>query len=1063
MERFLKAVAKGYMEHYADLSRFTFVMPNKRSGSFLLKYLKDESTSPRLSPRIVSISEFVADNVDEVAGSRIDLIFRLYLSYMEVGHAGEDMTFEKFLKWGETILNDFVEVDMQLIDADEIYQNIYDFNAIRSDFLTEEQKEVMVEYFGYSPSILDRKSNRLWQKEGEGAPEESKQSDARKRFVTLWQILGPLYHKFKENLEKAGLTTAGGAYRSLAEKVEEGFSPYGDDKLVFVGFNALSGAERKIFKTLKKAVTDIGEGVEPKADFVWDMVSPFFAASEDPAVRFVAINSREDHLPSPDWLEPYLERTVPVKAPEVEIISVPSNVMQVKVASRKLREIAKSVSEEDIRDAKIAVVLPDENLLLPMLFSLPEEYPNPNLTMGFPLRQTPVISFAALLRKLQTRAKKSGEKTYFFFEDIKDILSHPYGAVLFAGVKVSDFIKNLSERKYIVVEKSELAPLGENADLLFRLPGGEGDWKAALDYITDIFVHVIMGLRGGAKANMRGEIEVTYINVYLDALRRLRECLEQYDLPISSGGVFSLADRMIAGETVAFEGEPLEGLQIMGVLETRCLDFDRIIMLSLNERIMPKVGRNSTFIPYSIRVAYGMPPANYQEDIFAYYFFRALGRAQEAVLTYDSRSADTRNPGASRYLLQMKYLPGEVKLKETETQFGMPLQSRHDFEIAKDAAVMEYLGRFIGEAPKPEDRQRKEAQKEADSGQRKEAIKGKNFSASGLNHYFHCPVRFLFCDVLGLYIEREPIESIDAIDLGTIVHDAMMRLYIPQKEEQGKLLARPKVMTAQNLRALLNQRNARGETRVEEEARKAILGVHFHLKEHEWDEGQLRGSAAILHRYIADYIRNVIEADIEHAPFRLWGCEIKELMEHTLPDGRKVRLKMVIDRLDQEGPAGAEGAIRVVDYKTGSPRLEAEGFDNIFDGSHQTQYIFQLLFYSELLVKLLKKNEASDKKEKTVPEEFGDLATLPERLKLVIYAVPRLPADGELKPKVAGLKVETLGQFHAELEEDGKTFLSVLDDKIMEILDPEVPFSGQPTEERCRGCEYKLRCELRSH
>lgn len=1063
MKSFLNIVAEGYLRHYSDLSSLTFIMPNKRSGSFLMKAFSDLSQRVVVAPRIMPVSDFIASVSDFVPDSRIDLLFRLYKCYAALPQADPSISFDKFCSWGETILSDFNEIDMQMVDADEIFKNVFDLNAIRSNFLSSAQRTVMVDYFGYSPEMLEANFSRFWQKfDVEGG-------EVKRKFFALWQLLNVLYKAFKADLEAAGLTTTGGAYRYAAEKIEAGWEPFKSEKLIFVGFNALSVSEVRIFEALKEMRLPGGDA---KADYIWDMAPRIFSQGDGPALKYVAVNSKRENFPPPDWIRPALIASLPDKAPDVKIIAVPSNVMQTKVAGLELASMFSEMSagivesEEEreeriktmLKNARIAIVLPDENLLLPLLFSLPSQIHNPNLTMGFPLRHTPVIGFASLLRKLHQGAVADAGEVLYRFEDVKDFLGHPYSRLLFEGKAVETFIRGYERQRRVMVPLRDLLGIGERARMIFRVFSGDVMAHDIIDYILGVMALIREKFKSGAASEensacghgifLRAEVEKVYVGTYIDSLIRLRNCVAEHHVPLTAKDVFTLADRMIGSESVVFDGRPLEGLQVMGVLETRCLDFDRIIMLSVNEKVIPKVGRNSTFIPNIIRSAFGIPPANYQEELFAYYFYRVLGRCQNAVLTYDSRASENRTPGPSRYLLQLKYLVDNIPLQEVEARFELPRSMQGDIVIEKSEALKPYLERyFISQEPAGENH--------------------KNFSASALNHFFYCQLRYLFADVLSLGEEREKIETIDSIDLGTIVHQVIECLYFPVGM-RGIMLAQPILMTRAFLQGLLDEKSSgKGETRIERETRQAILRVHFGLEEAAAARGKLRGSAAIIFGYITEYIRNIIKADMARAPFRLWGSEIVRTLPYRIvkKDGSTVniRFKMIIDRLDQEGGEGAAMPFRIVDYKTGTVHMEAENLDQVFDGTYAARNIFQLFFYAELLILLVKRGKIK-LPAGVSPEDFE------LNLKVAVYRVPVLPdEEGIVVPSIgktcgsgcAGKQrhVPAVGDLREIEREEGMTFMEKLESHLLSILDYDVPFSATPSEEDCARCDFKLRCE----
>ena len=1058
MKHFLEIIAAGYAKKYKDLSRLTFVMPNKRSGYFLLRYFQQLYDEPVLAPQIVSITDFIARSIPAICDSRLDLLFRLYESYRRV-QDNFNMSFEKFSTWGDTMLGDFNEVDMHMVTPDELFKNVADLNYIRTDFLSEEQKKVMVEYFGCSPDEMFKEAQRFWKGfdrlDGD-VKNPGEKRGSRKEFLSLWQLLPLIYKDFKKNLKEAGLTTEGGAYREAAERIENGYEPFRGDKLVFVGFNALAESERRIFFALKHMKVVIDGNTERKADFVWDIISNNIVDYKNPAVKFVRINARDDNFPSPEWLVPDLYLNLPDHKPKVEVVAVPSNIMQVKVASEildhwktSLRQPVSSgdalqnpdCSEKDSvslpPDSHIAVVLADERLLLPLLHSLPKEYPDPNLTMGFPLKHTSVISYASLLRKLHMHSRYSEHEDIFLFEDVRDLLSHPYSHVLFTSTDIWKVISNVEDSRRLIVSSAVLENLGENASLLFRHFGENTPSTEVISYIKDVFGKVKNNLYRRS-SYLNSNLEKAYIAAYEDALVRLSNCLGEYDIMLTPVGVFNLADRLISGEKVTFEGRPLKGLQVMGMLETRCLDFERVVILSVNEKVIPRVGRTSTFIPNVIRVAFGMPPAHYQEELFAYYFFRILARSNQALLTYDSRSSNSRTPGPSRYLLQMKYLPGAFEYSEKEARFGIPANYCGKLEIPKEGEISERLDRFEVQP----------MELSSDTG--KSDIK--NFSASALDNYMGCQLKFLYQNVLELYVEEEKLETINAIDLGRIIHGAIEQLYIPKNEDRGHFLTSPKVMTYSKLQGILNQKTANGESLIEEVVKREIIRKHFHVTEEQVAKGQLHGSAVFLLDYIVNYVKNIIRADMQQAPFRLWGTEIKGTVPYPLNDGRVVNVKMVIDRLDQEGESG-DNSFRIIDYKTGTVHIEAPAFEDIFKGNYKAHNIFQLFLYAELLVFMVEKGTIQ------LPKEI-DRDRFIQNLNVAIYAVLQLPDDkGIMFPKIDNVKISSLADLHAYEADNGVSFRNLLDDLLSEILNREKPFRGEISDRQCAWCDYRLRCE----
>ena len=1037
MKGFLESVAEGYACAFKGcLDKVTFVMPNKRSGSFLLRELSTYCGSPVVAPRIVTITDFVADITEGVVNHRMPSLFLLYDCYKALSDVG-DMDFDKFNAWGETVLNDFNEIDMAMVDPAAIFKNVNDYNSIRTDFLDDDQKKVIEKYFGYSYQEGAREGRDTFWKTFEGIEEVGEDGNIRKRYYALWQVLYPLYTLFKKRLAEEGLTTSGGAFREAVEKLEGGHEPYPGEKIVMVGFNALTEAERRIFTALRNMEVEIKGKKIPKADFIWDPVSELLAGEDDPAVRFVGCNMEEGRFPSPEWMRPYLDMSRPDSAPNVEVIAVPSNVMQAKVISACLSS-SLGERQEEVSNARVAVVLPDENLLLPLLYSLPEDLSNPNLTMGYPLRHTPVVSFVGLLRRMQARVRNVNGHPEFFFEDVADLLGHPYAKIIFGSERIGRYIAKMNEEKRITVAPDTTVKLGEASSVVFRSVKDENP-DVVIRYISDILELVRARLSDNCETFLRTKVENSFIDSFMRALVLLSECIHRYDTNVSALGVFRLAERQIARETVPFEGEPLRGLQVMGLLETRALDFKYVFMPSMNDKVMPRRSRTVTFIPNALRIDFGMPPANYQEELFAYYFYRLAGRCSKLTLTYDSRSGDNRGGGVSRYVLQLRYLADKIDIREVEAQFSMPEVKKERRTIEKSGPIMDKLMMYRPGARSPK------------------GEKPKNFSASALSKYGNCPLNFLFNNVAGLYLEPDPIETINHLDLGSIVHKVMERLYLRQGGKPKGLNDPPISITEDFLQGLLDEVTPAGESLIKAETRWAINKIHFRLKEERDDMNrELRGSSVIVSEYIENMVRSIIRHDMRLAPFLLFGSEIKLEYEYPLPDGSKVNFKMEIDRLDQVG-----NELRIVDYKTGKVHLDASRMHEVFDGTGKASNILQLGIYGMILEAMAKDNEIAIKGWK--PEDIA------EKLKLVIYNIPAMRMfdmtgkeesnnKRENSPKV-GVGHPTLSALMDYVDEEGAGFKESLDTVLMEIMDPETPFSAVPNAERCRYCEYKIRCE----
>ncbi len=1061
---FLQSVAEAYKSHYSDLSDFTFVFPNKRSGTFFLKYLSSISPSPIIAPEIFSISDFIIELSGRIPDSKINLIFRLFNCYKKLLGPGENIDFDKFRSWGEIVLSDFDEIDMQLVEPAEIFKNVKDFKEISTNFLTDEQYKVMEEYFGYKNS---RDVSPSFWKDFEKTDEDS----PRGKFFYIWQILYPLYNALESDLASQGLTTTGGAYRLAFQHVNDIYNGFRNGesiplqsplrhkkKLVFIGFNALSRAEFRIFGLLHKMTVSIQGVKEPFADFLWDATGPFLSDPDNPAAHF--INLDRQFLPSPEWCESFIEKSDTDSLPEViNVISVPSNSAQIKVIGSQLdilldkiasgqllkiegnEKLKKSLEEEVKRlhpellnteeikkaklkialnrylnRAKVAIILPDENLLQPLLYSLPEKVENLNLTMGYPLRQTAVVSFITLFRRMQMRrTKTSSGEPGFLMNDIRSLLAHPYMQQIFGSISINKFLSVLADEHHFAIPSSRFNALGTEAEVIFS----PFNPKAKPTETVGLLINILRLIEGGIQEDkvsfINGKMERTHIGRYLDALNILKDSFTAFDIDMHFSSVFMLADRLISSETVSFEGEPLAGLQIMGMLETRSLDFDYLFIPSVNDKILPRKARSRTFIPNSLRHVYGMPPANYQENIFAYYFFRLLSRAKCAWMTYDSRTGDGSSGGISRYLLQIKHLIAPEEISFREGTFDLAVSRYHNEEVNKTGYIKNELNLYLREGIIDD-------------------IKPRKFSASSLATYISCPMRFFFEQILCIKTEEESSESIDAITTGNIIHRAMMELYLPE-EQQKIFLPEPILISREKINSLLNDKEYLKKLLI-----RTVNAEHFKLPDDKLDR-PLQGSAAFTLPGLLKMVENILLYDLKQAPFLIYGCEMKGDFRIPLSTGDIVNMTCSIDRIDRDA-SDPSAPLRIVDYKTGHVSLECDSIDDIFSPDGSGKNIFQLYLYAFLLSVLIN-------------ERYPQLAEqLPDYMEVEIYNVLKILDNN---PKI--LKHPMIGKMDAKDTSIHKTgFLQHLDETISELLNSDIPFKRTPNEDNCSFCSLKNIC-----
>ncbi|MCM1490608.1 MAG: PD-(D/E)XK nuclease family protein [Muribaculum sp.] len=1020
MESFLTSIAKAYSAQYSDLSSFLFVFPGRRAGTFFIKYLA-ESTRGRdiLLPDVTTMSDFVEKISGKVVAGRIELLFILYQAYsglLRDAGAEKIPDFDAFRRWGETALSDFNEVDMQCVDPDAIFKNVKDIKEISSNFLTEEQMKVMNEFFGqaFDPENI---ATEFWKKFT-----DKEDSELHSKFRLLWQVLAPLYAKFKEHLDAMGLTTSGGSYRIAADILEKGFPRnVKAEKVVMVGFNALTSSERKIFDALSN-LEDESSG-EPFADFFWDAPGPVILDRFSTAGRYVQHGI--DRWPAPQWALPYLaESDVEVMPKDIRVISVPSNSAQTKVVSEVLADMTSRLPESDFTSAKVAVVLPDEGLLMPMLYSLPAGIKDVNLTMGYPLRLSAVYTFVSLLRRLESSRRKSGNGIGYYYKDFNMLLSHPFSRVLF-GQAVTDVKEWIMKHHRFIIDVGDIRDISPDMANLLRPLNDDAGPEETFEWLDLILSRIASATDRDETKTIKDNVDASNIAVYRLALRKMLEAVEEYGISMQWRTFLTLTDRLISSETVNFEGQPLKGLQVMGILETRALDFERIIIPSLNERILPARRRTRTFISDSLRKAYGLPPVNYSESLFAYYFYRMIARAKEVVLLYDSRSSEgVRSGDVSRYVLQLRYLYARENLRMESRSFRMSKSELKPSPIAKTPQMLEGLSTFLDPGPE-----------------------GSNLSATALTKYTGCQLRFYYENILKIKTDEESGEYIDSITQGSIVHDVMQRMYLPD-HLQKKFLENPQVIDT----ALINSR-IKDANRIDDMIKKAINRLFFHLPADQEDR-PLRGSSAHVAKILRNQVIGILKFDLSQAPFLLFGVEMDGNVSLRMPDGRLVNMRYAIDRLDTQLVThdGVERELlRIVDYKTGTVHAEAETMESVFMGDYKGKNLLQLWLYANLFDALPDKN--FDKNgPRPILDLFGQKPGFPTQpLILELYDISYISSGRHVYPKVEG-------EFQQDHTQKNAEYLSLLENTLEELFDPSSPFRPAADEEACRYCPFKTIC-----
>ena len=828
MISFLRQVAEWYYPQ-DSLIRTVFVLPNRRSLAFLRKHfcsLAAADSKAMLSPRLTTIGDFFSTMSGVAPSDRISLLVELYEVYKRLFPKAEPL--DDFIYWGDVLLSDFDDVDKYRVDAGMLFRNIADLRAIKDTFEYADNKQ---------KEAIDKLVKNFDTVTHSGNPRR----DVKENFRQIWDILSPLYSQFRDRLSEKGMAYEGKIYRDLADKLEA--TPVADlldeaypgvEKCVFVGLNALNNCEKVLLGKLR----DAGLG-----EFCWDFAGPFIADDSNVCSLF----RKENLALFPPSFTPEAGDTTP----KVHVCKVPSASGQ----ARLLPEILARVPEKE-RGVDFAVVLADETMLLPVLGSLPRLEDGVNVTMGYPMRSSEWCSLMRDVLTLQTHMRLKGGEWYFYHKSFHDIVSSGIvGALLIEEEKqkVGDI---LQAAKYYIPQ-SDIASgpvLSVIFDPVIKDPSAAEvcQTEALAAYLLRVCTTLASLLRGSDDKNI--VLQLDFAKRYYQAVTRLGDL----SLAVQPRTWIHLLEQILSGISVPFEGEPLGGLQVMGPLETRALDFKHIVILNANEGVFPRVSAGSSFIPAEMRMAFGLPTYLRQDAVWAYYFYRMITRAQDVWLLYDSRTEGLNTGEESRFAKQLRYLyPDQCELEETVAMADIS-QSGEEEEIKKT---------------------------EDDISKIKEIL----FSATSLQAYFACPAKFYYRYVQKLTPEGEVKETLDPSLEGTVCHEVLKEIYAPE----GRIVDEAYLIGWLKRRDEIKQM-------VLEHIRKELKSV---------DVG---GQDLVTSDVLVKFITRVLECDIKqiraNGPITIIGLEKKmyaRICGH--------QFQGVIDRLDKS----REGMVRVVDYKTG--------------------------------------------------------------------------------------------------------------------------------------------------
>ena len=960
MEPFLKIVAEDLYSKYGaqgnGLANITVVFPNRRARLFFDDFLSSCSTKPVWSPQYTTIEELFQSQSDLRPADRIEMVTLLYKIYQEELHTDESL--DSFWSWGELMLADFDDVDRNLAPAGQLFSLLREQREMSDlSFLTEEQTKALEQFF---KEMADAKPTEL-----------------REHYQAVWSVLGNIYEKFTKLLADRGIGYNGMIQRRVINNLDT--ERLTARKYAFVGFNSLDGAERELFRAIQKA---------GKALFYWDY-DPAYTESSllHEAGRFLRDNLKEFPNELPRELFEGMHKA------RLTIVEASTDNAQARFIPQWLESLNVEKAGKET-----AIVLADENILQPVLHSIPQErIGNVNITMGYKLSETSLYSLVTALIDMQRLAAKNKGK--LSIQSLSRILSNPMTAAL--SENATKILDEMRKTRRMFPDTAALTSSKELAVLFTPAT----DNLSLLQYLQNVLKALVPVIRDRADDTLFQPLNQESLYRIYTQINRLYSLAESGSLEISTDTLCRLIRSVLSTTTVPFHGEPAVGMQIMGLIETRNLDFRNVLLLSAQEGTLPKSGQSASFIPYNIRLAFGLTTMQDKSAVSSYNFHHLLQRAENVTMVYNG-NADAPGIGKgqiSRYLLQLIVSGADIQritLKpdrsDTETT---------QLSVQKTPSVLEELCRkydFTNE----------------DS----------YLSPSALNKYMDCKLRFYLAQIAGLKKPDDTDTEIDFAMFGTLFHKSAELAYnhLASKTPDH-------TVTSQDIEALLND-----HTRLEGFVQQAFREDYFNGKE--IGKSDYSGTQAINFEVILKYLRQILRMDMElYAPFQYIGSESDGykhyiMVPHPLRPGSQlqIRLKGIIDRMDCK-----DGILRIVDYKTGKDKGAPASIDDLFpptESKKRKKEAFQIMYYAYIM---------------SMQPQFSKYRLAPT---LLYTRTSSKPTKENIYYKLGN---DVLTDFTSKC---GPQFEEKLKAIITEIFNPAIPFDPTDDKEACKNCDFATLC-----
>jgi len=860
MGTFLELTATDLYNKYGDrLADIAVVFPNNRARLFFSEYLYKAAGKPVWTPGFTTISELFRQCSDLKIADNLELTGWLYKVFIENSNNKEE-TFDEFYPWGEVLLSDFDDTDKNLADSKQLFRNIKEQAEFTDtlEHLTEEQVASIRLFF--KNFRADRKSL------------------LKERFIENWNILSDVYDSFKALLTEKGIAYEGMLYRTVIDKLElEVTDILKYEKYAFVGFNVLNQCEIKLFKLIQKA---------GKALFYWDYDELYMNNTSHEASLFI----RKNILQFKNELD---------RSHFNNFSSIPKKVNFISTSSENAQARYISNWVKGLNPAQTAIILCNESLLLSVLHSVPDEIQDLNVTMGFPMIHTPLYNLINQIAVLHAEGVIKSKEKRFNHRFVLPVLQHP-------------LVRSISTQAEIVENKLRKAnsfrPLAKDLmedEFLSMIFSGSNDALTLSEKLISILKYM-----GTFK---RDDIPDDFDPMYSEAIfrsytliNRIHDLISTSVIDVNLYTFQKLLNKALTNATIPFSGEPVKGLQIMGMLETRNLDFKNILMLSVNEGKLPSSSNDISFIPYNLRKGFGLTTVEHKNSIFSYYFFRILQRAENISLMYNTSTEGTSKGEMSRFMLQL-LVETDLDINRFNLNSNIELPQPFDISINKTTEITDFIKNEIS-----------------------------TLSPTAINSYLDCSLKFYFKYIAKLKKKDEVSEDIDGSVIGNIFHHSAQAIY-------GKMIEKNNgVIESDVLNSWI-----KNKSEIEK-----IVDYYFQkdyfLTETADKAPEYNGQQLIIRNLLINFIKSLIQTDKKTAPITIIGLEkpvYKEISVESNEDLVKLKIGGIIDRVDF-----TNGKTRVIDYKTGSKSKEKLNIEELFLSSKtRLSHHFQIIFYSYIL------------------------------------------------------------------------------------------------------------------